>query len=365
MKILFVLEYYYPHIGGVERLFKALAEHLVNEGHEVMVLTNRFDKTLRKRESINGVSIRRLNFRNRYIFTFLSLPWVVKYARKVDLIHTTSFNAALPAYLGAKLLGKKSIITFHEAWGKLWFQLPFLSKLNKRLFYTYERLILNLGFDRFVAVSEYTKSSLKDSGVAENQLVKIYNGLEYNDLEREPKKTIAPFTYTFFGRLGPSKGIDILMEASTVFLRTQEDARLKLIVSTEPQNMLDYIKKTIAEHDLQERVVIQHHLSDESLKKELLSSSCVVIPSISEGFCFAAAETVAMGIPIISSHMGALKEVVSGDFITMDAYHSTALVDALTKAYKGKWQHEALRKFELKASLNNYENLYADILLKE
>ena len=28
MKVLFVLEYYYPNIGGVEKLFKTLAESL-------------------------------------------------------------------------------------------------------------------------------------------------------------------------------------------------------------------------------------------------------------------------------------------------------------------------------------------------
>ena len=39
MKILFVLENFYPNIGGVETLFKSLTEQLVREGHEVMVIT--------------------------------------------------------------------------------------------------------------------------------------------------------------------------------------------------------------------------------------------------------------------------------------------------------------------------------------
>ena len=39
MKILFVTDYYYPHIGGVEKLFKSLAESLVEKGNKVSVIT--------------------------------------------------------------------------------------------------------------------------------------------------------------------------------------------------------------------------------------------------------------------------------------------------------------------------------------
>jgi len=50
MKILFILEYYIPHIGGVESLFKALIERLDHTGHHVTVLTNRYDPSLQAEE---------------------------------------------------------------------------------------------------------------------------------------------------------------------------------------------------------------------------------------------------------------------------------------------------------------------------
>ena len=34
MKILFVLDQYYPHVGGVETLFQNLAENLVKKGND-------------------------------------------------------------------------------------------------------------------------------------------------------------------------------------------------------------------------------------------------------------------------------------------------------------------------------------------
>ncbi len=45
MKILFVLDQYYPHVGGVEILFKNLAENLVKEGNECCILTTKINKT--------------------------------------------------------------------------------------------------------------------------------------------------------------------------------------------------------------------------------------------------------------------------------------------------------------------------------
>ena len=45
MKILFVLENYIPHIGGVEVVFKNLAEGLVKLGHDVFLITHRLKGT--------------------------------------------------------------------------------------------------------------------------------------------------------------------------------------------------------------------------------------------------------------------------------------------------------------------------------
>ncbi len=41
MKILFVIENYLPHIGGVELVFKNLSEALVKLGHEAIIVTHR------------------------------------------------------------------------------------------------------------------------------------------------------------------------------------------------------------------------------------------------------------------------------------------------------------------------------------
>ncbi|MBS3127462.1 glycosyltransferase [Candidatus Woesearchaeota archaeon] len=45
MKILFICENYYPHLGGAEVVFKNLAEGYVKRGHQVTVLTHQLQGT--------------------------------------------------------------------------------------------------------------------------------------------------------------------------------------------------------------------------------------------------------------------------------------------------------------------------------
>lgn len=363
MKILFVLELYYPNIGGNERLFLSLGESLVQKGHQVTVITTKFDKKLASTENYKGIEIIRLPFRNRFAFTFFSLPMILRKSRNSDIIHTTSYNAALPSWIASKLLGKKAIITFHEVWGKLWFKLPYFNYIERTLYYTYEKFILWLNFTLFIAVSDYTKNELVKAGVASRKVVRIYNGLKNEEYKGHPNYVVPSgkeFVYTYFGRLGSSKGIDLLLEASQRFLK--KDGRKLLIISSDkPKHISEEIKEWIVRNNFQDKVNYSDHLPEEELKQTLLNSNCVVIPSYSEGFCYAAAECIAAGIPIIVSGKGALEEVVSGKFIVMNEMTSAGLEEALEKAYNNNWTKQLVKKFLLKDTVDGYLSVYSDL----
>ncbi|MEA3479356.1 MAG: glycosyltransferase family 4 protein [Bacteroidota bacterium] len=362
MKILFILELYYPNIGGNERLFKSLAESLASQGHQVSILTTRFSKDLPEKEEINAVLIKRLPVLNRFCFTLFATCPAIRLAKKADLIHTTSYNAAFPAWIAAKVRKKKVIITFHEAWGKLWFRLPYMNSLQRRLYYYFEQFILGLKFDKFIAVSDYTKDCLLQNKVRPDRIIRIYNGLDYKQFKGLTHKPPEHFTFTYFGRPGNSKGLDILMEAAPEFIRKHPKAILKLIISKSPLNIYRKIIETIDQYKLNDNTIILSGLDDKTLKDELLNSSCIVIPSYSEGFCYAAAETIALGVPLVHSNLGALKEVVSGNNIPMKSHDTQGLLDALEKAITGLWMEAPVRKFELQNTVNEYLKLYESSL---
>lgn len=363
MKILFVLEYHYPHIGGVETLFKSLTEELVSIGYEVTVVTNKYSPELASSETINGVNIKRYNFINRYLFTFLSVFPIIKEARQHDLIHTTSYNAGLPSYIAAKLTKTKVVITFHEVWQKLWYKLPFMNWISRNMFYYFEALLLRLSFDKFIAVSDYTKEALEVGGIAPNKIKRIYNGIDYSEYDSivKAEKESEQFTFCYFGRLGVSKGIDLLLPAIQICKEAGSLFKFILIIPSEFKNLNDYVNNQISSLGIQDYVDIRQDLPRDILIDTITTCDAVVIPSYSEGFGFTAVESMALEIPIISSSKGALEEVVSGQHLNMSTFDSQGLADAMQKALAGKWDHSEKKQFTLQDSVQEYCNMYKTV----
>lgn len=359
MKILFVLENYYPHIGGVETLFKNLCESLVQAGHEITIITTRKSKTDKRKEVLNGVRINRLPYNNRYLFTFLSFFPIVKICGKFDLIHTTSYNAGLPARLAGFFKNKKVLITFHEVWGDLWYDLPFMTKPGQFLHKLFEKLLLILNFNTYIAVSKATAKNLQKYGVPEERIHTIYNGVNYNELEVTGVQKKETKTFTYFGRLGMSKGLEFVIGAAQLLKRNELPAKVQMILPLEPKHFLDKIKSIIKEKDLEDFIVMKNNLTFENLKEEIASSFCILLPSYSEGFCYAAVESMAIKTPIISSGRGALSEVVGGKYIEMESLSTQALFECMEEALKENWIVSEYPKFELIDTVKNYLDLYS------
>ena len=366
MRVLLILENFYPNIGGVETLFRGLVNGLADRGIQVTVLTTRHSNQPPSVEETARITIRRYRFMNRYFFTILAFFPAFMLARKHDLIQTTSYNAAIPAFLAGFFSGKKTVITFHEFWGKLWFTLPFFNRITRLGHYLFEQLIVRLPFHKFVAISDFTSSTLQAAGVPKRRITRIYNGIDYEKMnsfpEKPGKEREAPFTFIYFGRLGISKGLDVLIKAATRLDHKNNSFRLQLIIPKKPEFLRSRIKKMGA--PLEEMGILQyfHELEEEVLFDKIRSSDCVVIPSYSEGFCFTAVESVALGVPVISSHEGALPEVIGGRFITYTHPNPEALEQSMVDAMHGRWQVREKPVFPLEETVNQYIRLYRDIV---
>ena len=362
MKILFAVEHYFPYIGGAEKLHQSVAEALAEAGHEVVVITTRFKPSLLPQEKLNGVQVYRIPINNRFLFSFFGWLWMLQKAKKADLIQTASYNAAFPAFLAGWLSKKPVIVTFHEVWAELWKRLPLLRWWEKLGFSLYEKMLLKLPFTKYIAVSEYTRNQLIQNGVDPTRVTLIYNGVNYSEFEHLEHQPPNSFTPIYFARLGPSKGLDLLLNAWYNFAKTSTKAQLKLVIPTYPERFFKAIQQQIESLNIGTSITIFHELSKEGLQREILQSSCVVIPSYAEGFCFAAVESVALGMPVISSHQGALKETVSGRVIRLNQLDQDELQIALEKASKGEFQSVPTKLFPLKDQVNQYIQLYTSLL---
>ncbi|MEI7557856.1 MAG: hypothetical protein WCJ45_03325 [bacterium] len=82
-------------------------------------MTSKFKPALSSYEKISDhLEIYRVGH-NRYDFMFYCLRKGVQLARWADIIHTTTYNSAIPASIIGKITHKKVVLTVHEIFGKL------------------------------------------------------------------------------------------------------------------------------------------------------------------------------------------------------------------------------------------------------
>jgi D-inositol-3-phosphate glycosyltransferase len=360
MNILFVTDYYYPHIGGVEKLFEQLSTRLAANGHRVDYITWRYNKQLPCQDDHHGVNVTRIDAPNRTIFPLFALRQILKQSREADLIHTSTYSSAIGVWLTSLFVRRKTIVTVHEVWGKLWNDLPFLSKTEKWLFRIFESSMLSLKFSQYVAVSDSTRTALLKRGINASKVTRIYNGIDYDLPVWETPSY--PFTFVYFGRAGVSKGLDLLMDAAQIIAEKNADVRFRFIVSSQDKRVLSRLKHEIEASNLKEISELFQNIPYEQLLNKIKHSHCVIIPSYSEGFGFSAAEASAMEVPLISSGRGALPEVVSGKVIEMNTFSVDDLVEAMEKALRGEFISVPAKQFSIDDFVNRHLELYRQLV---
>ena len=369
MKILFVIENYAPHIGGVEMLFKNLAEGLAKK-HDVTIITHR-PKGAPRSEVINGVRIQRIEcMQSRYLFSFLAIPKAIIEARKADVIHTTTFNGAFPAWLASKLTGKRCVITVHEVWVGKWRQYTSMSLIQAGLHNFFERLIYLLPFDRYAAVSNSTRSQLLTIGKSPDKTATVYNALDYGHFNprKHDRKTIRAeyelqdkFVCLTYGRPGPSKGIECAIKA--VQLINIPKLRFMFILSKDRQYRMQLRKNKnlIRKLGIENRVIMLDPVSYKMLPKYIRAADCVVVPSLAEGFGYTAAEACALGVPVVATRTTSLPEVVSGKYLLVTPGSSEEIATAVERVYHGKYNRVPLKKFPPERNVRGYRKIYREL----
>lgn len=368
MKILFIIEYYHPHIGGVENVFKNLTEGLVKKGFEVSVLTMLLDNT-KKNEIISGVKITRINsFKSRYLFTFLAIPTAMKLAKKSDLIHTTTYNATLAAKIAGIFNKKKVIITIHEILGRNWFNLG-ISKIKSYVYFFIEKIILSLNFNKYIAVSNSTKRQIIDNNIPSKRIITIHNGINYNHWKKNNrasnnlKKRLNlenNYLLIFYGRPGISKGLFDLVKAIPKVIKDIPNILLYAIVSHDSDNLKEVqkVKDWVKYNQMDKYIEIVPSVKYKDLPIYVNMGDLIVIPSITEGFGFVVVESCALNKIVIASDTTSIPEVISGDYLLFEPKNSEDIAKKIVKAHKGNYITIEKKKFEISTNIEKHIKLY-------
>lgn len=374
MHILFCLEYFFPHVGGVEQMMFDVTRALVKEGIEVTVLTSRLPGAS-KEESIDGVRVVRKRCPKplRVTFNLLILPELIKLARHADVIHCSTYNGVFPALLASRVTAIPLVGTVHEVWLHLADLSPRISWIMKRIYPPAQRFLLKKKSAMWIPVSESTRNALRLAGVPDGKIQRVYNPVDVSppkgwtkDRREKARRSLGigdDFSFLYFGRPGIWRGVEYLIRAFQGLL-SEPLNRLVLVLSREPSEGYSLCCEMARSGPRRGEIHILDSLPRERLIETILAADAVVVPSLSEGFGLIAAEATSLGVPVIASDVTSLPEVVGGKCLFVPPADPKALRKAMEKALRGEWEQRPVRRFPLKETVRGYREIYESVLEK-
>lgn len=370
MKICFVLEHYYPHVGGVETEFWEFSRRLVALGCEVRVVTSNSGGVTGYQKH-EDVPTWHFVWKGLFGHPCPRASDIKEHVAWADIVHTTTYTAAPVAAKVAKTLNKPCIISVQEALGKRWFSIG-ENIVTASLFFLFERFVIKRGFNAWHCISKATARDVSELGIPSSKIAPILLGVDDSLHNNPPPKLnpadlfgIEPTTKVilFFGRPGKTKGVNILFDAiKKIQHQIPPDVIFGFILGAHPPGERQRYSDLVAKEKLSHCLRIVPSVPREQLLGYVQGAFCVVVPSLTEGFGFSAAETCALGTPIVSSDGGSLPEVVSGKHLFFQNGSSEGLAGKLLCAFRGEFDYTEKRFFSWSESAQQLNKLYEETL---
>ncbi|WP_336883705.1 glycosyltransferase [Priestia koreensis] len=348
--------------GGSKNHLISLLRHIGTED----VFLGVFQEGLLSEEARQaGVPVTVFKQKSRYDFSVLSSIRRFMKENQIDIIHTHGPRANTFTFLLRKTMKFTWITTIHSDPRQ-----DFIKGGVKGKIFTKINMAVIKSIDHFFAVSERFKDMIVGFGVNSSKITTIYNGIEF-DLPLENKLTRqevglaeTDFVVTMVARLHPIKGHKETFEA--ICQLKDEIPNVKLLsVGNGP--MEDELKSLVKEKSL------EHHVLFAGFQKDVHSflslSDVKLLASYSESFPLVILESARAHVPVISTDVGGVKDMISDSSLgwiipTKDA---GAIAGAIREAFHEKATGELSQKgmnLYKKASANYSVKQLADATIK-
>lgn len=338
-RIAFILPHFYPYVGGAEKLFYEMAVQMVKAGYEVRVVAEKVDDEHSGKCRLDGMTVWYCPWKSMFGHPFPRKKDIERHIKWCDIVHTSTFTTSPVVSALARKYHKPSVLTVHEIRGDKWFWSDAWYKAC--IYWIVEQYTCRQKFDVYHVVSDATKRDFIKF-IGNGNIRRVYNATdnEWRDITSDDKafslrkyfKVKKDFIFLYYGRPGRTKGIFVYADALKLLKERGIDTsgvKFCFILGKEPaaprREFLTFLKK----NGLKDLVRIRGSVGREELGMCIKQADCVVVPSLTEGFGFSAAEACMTGTPLICSDAGALPEVVSGKCLIFRNRDSEDLADKL------------------------------------
>ncbi|MBM3701502.1 MAG: glycosyltransferase family 4 protein [Actinobacteria bacterium] len=294
----------------------------------------------------------------RVIWQFLFFPFTLRRLR-IDVLHSP--NYITPLYS----LGFKIIVTIHDLTFCL---MPEKYTITKRLFYKLLVPVFIKIADKVISVSENTKKDMiKLFKVPENKIYVTYESYpEYYTKPGRGEKSdevlnkfgIKKNFILFVGMIEPRKNVLSLLKA---FYLVDDYIDLDLVVVGKKgwyYSDVEEFMEIIKGESLNNKIFFTGYVSEPELKYFYQSAYIFAYPSYYEGFGLPPLQAMACSIPVITSDVSSLPEVVGEAAIKIDPSNIQDMADAIKDIYRNSDLRNKLKAAgavqALKFSLENF-----------
>lgn len=340
MKVLVTHELFPPECFRMgERIAFLVADELRKRGMDVKVVTTGNPKIKRYK----GLPTIRLKM-SRYMMN-IAFPWIMPYAKDVDIIQTNNYNACLSSFIAGKLLDKPVVCLVHGMYGRKWLNMrgPILGRISMWM----EKFQINHSYNKIIFMSEHARNEAINIGVPRKITKYIKPGIEFYKYKIKKKE---PFVL-FVGRLAKQKGLDYLLEAARAI------PNVKFIIAGEGEQEKELKSKAT------DNVKFVGFVSGDRLIDLYSRALIFCLPSIGETLGFVHLEAMASGCAIVST--------IPLDYegITVKPADSKQLKEAIEKLVKnpdmairmGKKNREKAKTYRWDSFIDELIKVYEEV----
>lgn len=236
------------------------------------------------------------------------------------------------------LSSQRMVVTVHD----LTFQLfPALHEPIKRYYFPAMIAAAVRKARRIIAISETTRNDL-------HRLLPLSRGKTEVTLlapRNFPREESAPPDQSKYlvslGTLEPRKNLDRLLKAWLALTQPQKQGARLVVVGMQGW-MVDRLLERHRNAD--ESVEFTGFLDDVALHRLLQNATALVYPSLYEGFGLPIVEAMALGIPVLTSDIGATREVAGDAALFIDPLSTESIKQGLLRLLNDSTLREELSK---------------------
>ncbi|WP_144550525.1 glycosyltransferase family 4 protein [Bacillus sp. X1(2014)] len=311
MKILYVITG--ADIGGAQNHLLYLSEWFSKHGHDVHVVLGEDGPLKQELARLNiGTTIIPIPRTIQFSKDLQALWRVFHFIKKgnYDVVHSHSSKAGIIArFAGYLNRVKKNIYTAHG----FVFTDPTLSTKKKHFYLLLEK-IFGWMSTNIITVSNYDFQQGKAHGIHAGKMTVIHNGIpestilsltEWENKQQRLRKTDKKVV-GFVGRFSSEKNIDMLLRVASLFREHNNDQVEFWILGDGP--LFNYYQNEINKRNLQS--IIQLKGMQTSIHDWMDQMHAMVITSHKEGLPYVLLEACGRGLPVVSTDVGGVKEVV-------------------------------------------------------